>query len=791
MKQLHIYPTARALRAVSIIYQEQDSLLPALMSMDEFEKRAMLMEGKIEIDPLQRVLFLKEAADFQAFRELKLDLELVKFFTKSDALFKFFEELAGEKVSFMELSQADAYVEFESHLLILETLLNNYHKIIDAKGLTDKAFIPNEYKLNIGFLKSYDAIEIHLEGYLSRFEVELLMQISQVSRLTVHYITSNFNLKMQERFASIGINLPNNSIVSFDVKEKIILKETANNAKINAKVYAVEERQEQIAVAFVQIEQMIDSGIAPEEIALILPDEEFKEQFVLFDTHNNLNFAMGYSYSNSRIYKLLQALYNYWQSYDEDSRYLLDRYGFKLDDIDTITATKPCEVEEFFELLKKLKISGFKDLSSTVTTEEPTNHRHNERVYEQYLHFSKILCDSEMSLKEWLFLWLKSLYRVTTDDLHGGKITVMGVLETRGVSFEGVVIVDFNDGIVPTSSSKDQFLSSSVRAFANLPTKSDREALQKQYYRRLLEQASSSVILYSSSDNKLPSKFLYELGLDRAIQTKAQYNLLYEQSSSLAQDEDPIIEGFDVTAIVWSASRLQTYLECKRKYYYRYIQKIKAKKETELNEGAFLHSVLEHLYKKQDSYSYRDELQKSFDMLLDELLPFDDSKTAYRKLLWKKKLSGFVDSQIEHFATGWKVIGREIDVVGNIGGLEFRGRIDRIDQNDTHTLILDYKSGTVPKEPKSLNPDKITDFQMSIYYYLLKKRYQHIRLAFVKIFEDGAMQEVSLLEEREELLGEHIVALKQTKTLVANKCEEISRCRYCEFTLMCGRGDYL
>ena len=50
------------------------------------------------------------------------------------------------------------------------------------------------------------------------------------------------------------------------------------------------------------------------------------------------------------------------------------------------------------------------------------------------------------------------------DDVRGGKVTVMGVLETRGVRFEAVVIVDFNEGVVPATSSKDQFLNSQVRA---------------------------------------------------------------------------------------------------------------------------------------------------------------------------------------------------------------------------------------------------------------------------------------------------------------------------------------
>jgi CRISPR/Cas system-associated exonuclease Cas4 (RecB family) len=97
----------------------------------------------------------------------------------------------------------------------------------------------------------------------------------------------------------------------------------------------------------------------------------------------------------------------------------------------------------------------------------------------------------------------------------------------------------------------------------------------------------------------------------------------------------------------------------------------------------------------------------------------------------------------------------------------------------------------VDKEPKKLNPEKITDFQMSIYLKLLERKYQNISLAFLKILDDGEMQEVTMLEERNALLEEHIVKLKQTKHFVAEKCEDLQKCKWCEFTLMCGRGEYL
>jgi RecB family exonuclease len=281
------------------------------------------------------------------------------------------------------------------------------------------------------------------------------------------------------------------------------------------------------------------------------------------------------------------------------------------------------------------------------------------------------------------------------------------------------------------------------------------------------------------------------LGLEKVEQAVVQHNILYGNSRDPVEEEDPQVEHFDAQKIVWSASRLKTYLECKRKYYYRYIRKIQAKEEETLNEGLFLHSLLDHLYQISNSYDSKEEIAKKIDILLDELLPLNDAKTAYQKLLWKEKLKGFIDAQIAHFYAEWKVVEREKEFKGEIGGLRFKGRIDRIDQNNTDTLVIDYKTGSISEANKTKNLDNLADFQMSIYHHLLSGTYQNITLAFMKIFEKGELEEITVLEEKNALLAEHIINLKQTKSFMAEKCENLQKCKYCEFALMCERGEYL
>jgi len=55
------------------------------------------------------------------------------------------------------------------------------------------------------------------------------------------------------------------------------------------------------------------------------------------------------------------------------------------------------------------------------------------------------------------------------DDVRGGKVTVIGVLETRGGNFDGVIVPDFCDDFVPRRSQKDLFLNTNIRKILVFP----------------------------------------------------------------------------------------------------------------------------------------------------------------------------------------------------------------------------------------------------------------------------------------------------------------------------------
>ncbi len=744
------------------------------MTIDEFEKKIVILPNRTMIEPLRRVLLLKEASKFEDFNKLKIDRDLIKFFTKSDSIIKFFEELSYEMVSFDDLIGGDLYAEFDRDIELLQKLLENYQELLENKGLTDRAFIPNIYKLNHGFIKNFNRYELFLEGYLSRFELLLIEKIAKSKPFIIHFTTTKFNKKVQERFLELGIDeLPMDSFISFDLHSKKIIDIRANNKKINAKVLSVEERLSQIPILFEEIQKMVNSGISPEDIAVILPDEKFKDILNLYDSHNNLNFAMGFDYSKSRNYKELEAINLYWQDFSEESIELLEKYNISIEKLKELSLNDIVKVDDFFKSLDFIDLDLKKEI-----------------IKNSYLDFKKLFKNEEMTLKSWLFLWLKRLAKLTIDDVRGGKVTVLGALETRGVKFKGLIVLDFNDGIVPAIPAKDNFLNSNIRKLANLPTKTDREALQKQLYKRALEESEKSIIIYSQSNNKSPASYLYELNLGVGREIEPNLEILYNQPSMIIENSEPIIKNFNATDIIWSATRLKIFLSCKRRYYYQYEKKLRTRDDGEINEGRFLHHLLEHLFKNRTHFDSINAIKYEIDRLFNTLIENRDAKIEFNKLLWRKKLDRFIKKQIEHFIDGWRVEKIEEEIIGTINGLKFKGVVDRIDKNGDKRLILDYKSGSISEANRVKNLEKLTDFQMSIYSEILKNRYSNIELAFIELF-NGDIVPIIELKAKTKILYNIIDNLKDTKEIIASKCEDLSRCNYCDYTLLCQRGDYL
>jgi len=595
--------------------------------------------------------------------------EYISFLKSSDFLFGFFEELSLEKVNIQQIDTKDTYAEYGEHLNILRQLLKNYKNILEEKKYFDKITLPNIYKLNKIYLKRFKKIELYLDGYLNNFEMELFLQVAKEVKLIIHFQTNTFNKKMVEKFKTLDIYLEDNYNYILDITDKTILKKTKISSCINkTDIFFTQNKVEQVAYVKKKIYDFLNYGINAEDIVVITPDENFVSILKEFDKENIFNFAMGFSYVDSMIYKRVDAIYKYINEANVENLYRIRKYF------------KDIEFENLKQFFYK---KGF-----------------------------------EVDI---IYLFLLRLKENTIDDTKGGKVTVMGVLESRLVKYTGVIIVDFNDDTVPKKNSKDLFLSNAIRKKTNLPTLKDRENLQKGYYHNILLNAKKSAICGVENDVKKPSMFLDELNIKVINKEKFDHKnllnlLLPKQKSINRYKKDDLVMEYDFKKVSLSSTSFKIYLECKRKYYFKYIKKLQdaqipTSKIDDRLIGIKLHEALKKLYTKFESYSDEKELLTRLSHFLYEDIK-NDKILKFQIDIWIERLKDFAKTEIQRFNEGYKVLHKEISLEGKFLGFNINGKIDRIDIKDKKFSLIDYKSG-IMEEKFSLLKNKKQNFIMT------------------------------------------------------------------------------
>jgi len=396
------------------------------------------------------------------------------------------------------------------------------------------------------------------------------------------------------------------------------------------------------------------------------------------------------------------------------------------------------------------------------------------------LYLIKILLrkfkDENLSLGNLIDLFLLEISRIKLDDVRGGKVTVMGLLESRGLQFDGVIISDFNDDLVPKRSSGEMFLNSTLRARAGLISHADRENLQRFYYDGLLRGAKKSAICYLQSVEKLPSRFLksFEVQQDAEF-SQEDYLRLFgreEFKPALCGQEDPVARH-DFFAEELSFSRLDTFLECKRKYYYRYVFGLKeGLKFGEDNAllGKILHTSFQRLYERAGIKFSMEKFRPIYSQLAREagITRFD----AELELKSVEKLAGLLEGHEQI----WSFSGSEVSLKGELDGVRLSGRIDRIDEDKAgRKFIIDYKRGSAKKHMEK--------FQLTFYRALLAQECECAYLSLKDCAFAAPSDKTPSLENLRETLSS--IGKEFASEVAFTRTEAVQSCEYCEYKIIC------
>ncbi len=779
-KSLLVFPTQRAIRSYLDKQKNLNTLLPTCISIDDFLKKSIYFENRVYCDEEQRTLVLHDAIKDINIKKLGINSSFTKFLNQSEYIYRFFLEISSENIEIKDIKTKDTYEFYNEHLSILDEILKNYKIFMDKNKFVDRINLKENYKINRLYIDNFKDITLFFEGYFTKIEFEIIKEIASFKTLKIELFSNIYNQKSLQVFKNLGFDLKIDFQYILDIsKNEIIKEEGIKKDTQNIEIKGFANRLNQIAYIKSTITNCVESGIEPKNIAVILPDENFSKSLEIFDCENYFNFAMGKSVVNKILYQKANAIYNFLQEDDLKNIEMLNYFDIKKEYLDE-------KIKPFWN--KICLLDRFIDITNYIKEKEEDKElleKYNELVFKlQVILFSK---DFELKLKDIFKIFFQKLSKISLDDTHSGKITIMGVLETRLVKFDAVIICDFNDEYVPKISSKDKFLSTKIKHLSNLPTKFDRENLQKYYYKRLIDNSKNVFISFVNSQNSFISRFSNELfgrKIDLTTYDKSYQHILFENSYLNYSDEN-IEEELDLTKISWSASSLKKFLDCRRKYYLENILKIKNHKISLVPEnyelGSLIHKILEEFIK------FEDKTKENLDILFSK----------YRKTnpflildleVYREKLYKFLEFEKNRFNI--KTIDIEKKFSTYFNGILINGIIDRIDLNDSTYELIDYKTSKNLTIDTEKNYEKSHDFQLEFYYIAAKELYKtnNIKAYYFSLY-DTLLKEELVLDKKLELLSSIFNELKELskEKISFFKTEDRTICEYCNFKIVCNK----
>lgn len=242
-----------------------------------------------------------------------------------------------------------------------------------------------------------------------------------------------------------------------------------------------------------------------------------------------------------------------------------------------------------------------------------------------------------------------------------------------------------------------------------------------------------------------------------------------------------------------SASRISSFLGCKQKYWFNYIQKVPKLPNPSFKLGLAVHGALElagNIWLKKEKFT-----KKDIDQILEEYdkIAIKEGIDTYSIHVEGKDL---VKKRLANFMSGKKLISLEkkfgfwgkdggLDIVSKYG-VPLMGAIDKMEEYDEDTLIIiDYKTSKTAPTPDQLK----TDVQLSIYDIVARQMYPNYKRIALAL--DLLKSEILFTYRTDAEREDFEVYLKNVYDEMVNLKEEDVQanlhmfCPWCDFNNIC------
>lgn len=426
-------------------------------------------------------------------------------------------------------------------------------------------------------------------------------------------------------------------------------------------------------------------------------------------------------------------------------------------------------------------------------------------------------------------------------------LQIMGLLETRLLDFDRVMVLSVNEGHLPANARHQSYIPFGIRKAFGLPTFEQQDGIAAYHFYRLLQRCKEAILLYNNEQGKMnegePSRFLQQIKYEWAaindqLTVEAREAAMppvfpdipeinIPKDDTIRQHLSRYLAGGDQA---FSASSINTYLTCSLQFYFRYIAQIK-EPETIDDEidgkklGEIFHEAMEESYKPYSNKpmsennlntirsGLEDALLKAFrnnyhaamtKPLGKNILNFTFLHASAKKILaYEKTQLPFTVMSTEESYTMSVPFQHE----GAKHEAQFKGIIDRIDQYKAYVQIIDYKTGTHLDIQKGdalkvldkirTDPKKKANLQGLLYalLYFNKHPDAQIKVGFYHLLniDEGPVQISDAPITKKDLVPfkqmiADILSELYDWEIPFSQTEDKKRCSYCPYNAICGRA---
>ena len=539
----------------------------------------------------------------------------------------------------------------------------------------------------------------------------------------------------------------------------------------------------------------------------------------------------------------------------------------KKDDFLTILFTPQSNIRELCDYLLRL----IKSISILYRKEgeydDIFNQLYRESIFQSHLKINRLysLIESgELSVRtDTLKRLITKVLTASNIPFHGEPaigLQIMGVLETRNLDFRNLIMLSLNEGQLPKAGGESSFIPYNLRKAFGMTTIEHKNAVYAYYFYRLIQRAENITLLYNTSSDGLnrgeESRFMLQLLVEGPHDITREYleagqspqNTLEIQIEKTPEILRRLYRAYDTAqpeSVILSPSALNTYLDCRLRFYYRYVAGLKTPDEVSAEIDSALFGTIFHL-SAQLAYTdltangkmiqredlerlLRDEIKlqgyvdQAFKQELFKVAPEEKPEYNGVQLINSKVIVSYLkqllrnDLQYTPFemVAMEKKVSEKITIQTALGPLTLRlgGTIDRMDAKEGTLRIVDYKTGGSPKIPANIEqlftpsetrPNYI--FQTFLYAAIMSRKqplmvapallYIHRAASesYSPVIEMGEPRKPKIpvnnfaffedeFRERLQALLEEIFDEKELFT----QTEDIKKCAYCDFKAICKR----